>query len=163
MTFEETMISGIRQGEQDLAHYGVLGMKWGVRKNPNRAATKAIKKLRKYETSSERRKAQANDIRVASAKHQLRANRLLEKSARTRSTSKARKLDEKARKANASYLKENLKAAKFDRASERQIAKGKKWAKKMNQYLSQTSYSDLSKEDIAYARKWLVTAFDKEG
>lgn len=135
----------------------------GCAKEPEQSGDESDQKLRKYETASERRKAQANNIRVASAKHQLRANKLLEKSARTRRTSKARKLDEKARKANASYLKENLKAAKLDRASDKQIARGKKWASKMNAYLSQTSYSDISKDDIAYARKWLVTAFDKEG
>lgn len=163
MTFEELMIDGLRKGDEEVAHYGVLGMKWGVRKNPNKAATKAIKKLRKYETASERRKSQANSIRVASARYQLRANKLLEKSTRTRSAAKASKLDKKARKAKANYLKENVKAAKLDRASDRQIARGKKWATKMNEYLSQSSYSDISKEDVAYARKWLVTAFDKEG
>lgn len=160
MTFEDTMMAGIRQGENNLAHYGVLGMKWGIRKDPNKAAAKSIKKLRKYELKSEKQKTQASKIRVASAKHQLKANKLSEKSARTSSIGKARKLDEKARKANAAYLKENLKAAKLDRASAKQIERGKKWAAKMNKYLSETSYSDISKEDIAYARKWLVTVFD---
>lgn len=33
----------------ELMHYGVLGMKWGVRKNPARAYVKAHKKLRRLE------------------------------------------------------------------------------------------------------------------
>lgn len=35
--------------ESYLAHYGVLGMKWGVRKNPQRAYQKASKKYDRLE------------------------------------------------------------------------------------------------------------------
>lgn len=46
--------------ESDLTHYGVLGMKWGVRKNPQKAYTKSSAKLRKYNKkfSVSREKAQ---------------------------------------------------------------------------------------------------------
>lgn len=42
-----------------LAHYGVLGMKWGVRKNPQRAYTKASKKYDKLEKKANKSLDQA--------------------------------------------------------------------------------------------------------
>lgn len=39
--------------EQELRHYGVLGMKWGVRKNPVKAYAKASKKKKKLEDRAE--------------------------------------------------------------------------------------------------------------
>lgn len=45
--------------EEYLAHYGVLGMKWGVRKNPQRAYQKASKKFDKLEKKANKSLDQA--------------------------------------------------------------------------------------------------------
>lgn len=43
--------------EDELKHYGVVGMKWGVRKNPQKAYEKASKKLSRIDKKLEKQKA----------------------------------------------------------------------------------------------------------
>lgn len=47
-----------------LMHYGVLGMKWGVRKSPYRAYEKASRKLSKMSAKIDASQAKANRLRV---------------------------------------------------------------------------------------------------
>ena len=48
----------------ELMHYGVLGMKWGVRKDRSKTISKAYKKLERLDSDIERRTKQA-DIAVS--------------------------------------------------------------------------------------------------
>lgn len=157
---EELMMQGLRSGEQALQHYGVKGMKWGVRKNPDRAANRAIKKLQRLDKSSQRLHTKSVKTNVKAAKMTAKANKLQLKAMKTGSDKKRTKLEGKAIRLNNKAIKKNLRAAKYDAKAVKKANKGRQWAKQMNKYLSDQTYTNVSKESIAYARKWAVSAFD---
>lgn len=94
-----------------LAHYGVLGMKWGVRKDPSKAYGKAIKKKNTL-------KKKAVDYEVKSAKTRQKALKKETKATNEKQYEKARKLEFQANK----YA---LKSANLQK-------KGLNWVKKMD-------------------------------
>lgn len=157
---EEFMMQGLRSGEQSLQHYGVKGMKWGVRKNPDLAANRAIKKLQRLDKSSQRLHTKSVKTNLRAAKLTSKANKLQLKAMKTVRNKKRIKLEGKAIRLNNKAIKKNVRAAKYDARSVKKAKKGRDWAKQMNKYLSNQTYSNVSKESIAYARKWAVSAFD---
>lgn len=60
----------------DLQHYGVLGMKWGVRKNPQRAYEKANAKMTKLDKKAVKKQVKAVKKRYSWFSSKERADRL---------------------------------------------------------------------------------------
>ena len=95
---------------EELKHYGVLGMKWGVRRNPSKAYGRAVLKKKKLEERTV-------ESRLVGAKMQYKAEKL-----RQKATTK-----KKMEKANDKMLQANkllLDAAKAEK-------KGQKWTAAM--------------------------------
>lgn len=118
--------------ENELTHYGVVGMKWGVRRgNSAKAYEKASKKLDRLNRKADRMMDRAYDKKAKADK----------KAASVFATEKsARKADFKAQKA----LRKSVVATR----------KAQKWLKTMDATFKNTPES-LSKEQIEMGRVYL--------
>ena len=116
----------------ELHHYGVLGMKWGVRRGRSgRAYEKASKKLRKLDA---------------------KVDKSLEK-ARVKRTAADRKMDSMF-STTKGIAKAERKAQKAMRKAVVKANKGRKWVKAMEKTFDNTDVS-LSKEQINLGKKYI--------
>lgn len=121
----------IKDGE--LYHYGVLGMKWGVRKNPSKAYAKAAKKATKLDDEYVKKNSKAVKISI-------KASTKFSKAKNSKQFEKAVKLQKKSSK----LLKDAAKAQR----------KGSKWVKQMEKQFSEVKKSEISKEHLDAGRKY---------
>lgn len=124
-----------KMDNNELMHYGVLGMKWGVKRgNASRAFAKASKKATSMNT-------QSTKLHLKSAKLQNKAMKKDAKATTPKQIAKARKIQVKANKLN-------LKSAKLQK-------KAMNWEKKMSKTFSQVKVSDIQQKDLDIGRKYV--------
>lgn len=125
-------MSFITEYNKELYHYGVLGMKWGVRRgNTAKAYEKASKKLNKLDAKVEKKQQKANKL-SAKADRKIRSS-----FASDRATDKA-----------------VTKASEAQRDVSKAIVKADKWYRKMDKTFRDTDVS-LSKEQIAKGKSYM--------
>ena len=108
--------------EDYLAHYGVLGMRWGVRKNPGRAYERATKKFNKLSSKSDR----AMD---KSAAHKRKGERRAAVGMGSKSRARHARL-----------------AGKYKRNAAQFAKRASKWLKSMEKAFANTEYSKLDSD-----------------
>lgn len=134
ITIETNIYDGISSKpelDEALMHYGVLGMKWGVRKDPEKAWAKANAKLDKLKKKS------GIKIKKAIARASRKAAKANKKASRKLFVSKEKRLDRltKAAKAQAKLDKLVRKGASADK----RLAK---WERAMNKAFADTKYGN---------------------
>lgn len=127
-----------------LEHYGVLGMKWGVRKNPDKAYNKAGQKLERLDRSVARLGLKASAREQAALSKQRRAT-----SAVLFKKHKARVASRKTRKA--------LK--KYQQAQAAQV-KAYRWNESMKKTFSGVKVNNMDKKYIDLGNKYSKMTMD---
>lgn len=148
------LVPGRDKEEDHLEHYGVRGMKWGVRHDPKKAGRKSLKKLSKLDKKAEKneRKAVVDAERAASARYKADVRRST--SWTKMGQRKADRLDETARKTE---LTARLSRARADRYAN----DAKRWAAAMNKNFAQAKISDVSYEDRQLGKKYLLDILEE--
>lgn len=132
--------------KDELEHYGVVGMRWGVRKDKDKAYAKSMKKLSKLDEKVQKKKEKSD-------KYSAKADRKSAKSKIVRSYRKSRKLEKKAHK---NYVKAHRTLKSSIRARKR----AEKWVNQMNKEFSGMTVGGITSDQIALGRKYYIEVLE---
>lgn len=135
-----------------LMHYGVLGMKWGIRKDPSKAFRKASKKANRLDAKQQRlgTKSTKANWKASKANHKLEQD--IDR--RTNGSALAKSDDDHDRlskNAKAKSTKADNIRLKYNTAR----LKSQKWESKMEKAFANVNVSDISDEDLEYGKRYM--------
>ena len=110
-----------------LAHYGVLGMKWGVRNDPYKAYKKATRKKVKLDVRAGKKQAKADKAQRRADKYGSNWYHQHRKAGRNR------------------LAKMQISANKKQLSADRAARKAEEWLSEMEEVFSDTPLSDIKK------------------
>lgn len=126
------------ENPNELMHYGVLGMKWGVRKDPSKAYRKASNKMKRLNRKVEKKQASFEKKRDKA-----------EKAARKTYTwslfkYSSRQIGTKSKMAAKAEIKYN-----------RAVKKAQRWEKNMRDTFSTVRLNQINSDDLKAGREYV--------
>lgn len=153
-------------GEDHLEHYGVVGMKWGVRKDPDRAFGKGLSKITKYDAKA-RKYASKNGpgrykkiakLQKQNAKYMKR----MAKAERKGNTGDYGKYSAKKMQNDTKLAKLNSKVAKYQAKEAKYQKKAAKVAKAMSRVnWSGVNMSSVNQSQLDIGKRYTSDLFRK--
>lgn len=135
-------------------HYGVLGMKWGVRRAQRAYRSgNAEKASRIYSKTYAKSSNAVNKAHAKSVKNNLKSAKFQKKALKLDTKATSESQYQKARKKQFKANKISLKSAKLEK-------KAMKFEKKMQKNFANVSIKDIDKESLDIGKKYTYMLLD---